>query len=474
MFTRNILLSTDSYKLSHHLQFIPGAERLHYYVEARRDGIAPNSPTGGYIVPFGRQAYLKTFLAKPITRENIEEARDFYAGHGEPFNEEGWNHILNKHGGYMPLDIRAVAEGTVVPIRNAILTVENTDPAAFWLPGFIETSLLRGIWYPTTVATLSWQAKQVIRRYLNETSDDPEGQLPFKLHDFGARGVSSSESAALGGMAHLVNFMGSDTVEGIIAARRFYGAQMAGFSIPAAEHSTITSWGREGEADAYRNMIRAFGGKQGSLFAVVSDSYDLWHAIGNVWGGSLRDEVMWNGATLVVRPDSGNPPEVVLRAVEMLAERFGSTFNTKGFRVLNPCVRVIQGDGINLAMIGTILQVLKDKGWSADNVAFGMGGGLLQQVNRDSLGFAMKASAVQVGGEWRGIAKSPVDAPEKASKAGRLALVCEGGWSTRQLDGNHWRNALERVFLNGELLNETTFDEVRARSNQAPLPAIGS
>ena len=184
-------------------------------------------------------------------------------------------HIVNAHGGRLPVRIRAVPEGTLVPVHHVLATIENTDPACAWLTSFLETALLR-VWYPTTVATNSWATKQLIARYLDQTGD-PAG-LPFKLHDFGARGVSSLESAMLGGLSHLVNFMGTDTMSALLGARVYYGEPMAGFSIPAAEHSTITAWGRDGEAAAYRNMLRQFA-KPGSIVAVVSDSYDLDHAV---------------------------------------------------------------------------------------------------------------------------------------------------------------------------------------------------
>ena len=171
-----------------------------------------------------------------------------------------------------------------------------------WLTTFIETALLRAVWYPTTVATLSRKAKLIIQAGLEKSSDDPAGQLPFKLHDFGARGVSSGESAGLGGMAHLVNFMGTDTMEALLAARRYYGAEMAGFSIPAAEHSTMTSWGRARERQAYEMMLDRFEG-EGRLVAVVSDSYDLDHAVNEIWGGALREKVLAQKGTLVIRHD---------------------------------------------------------------------------------------------------------------------------------------------------------------------------
>jgi nicotinamide phosphoribosyltransferase len=410
--------------------------------------------------------YLKEYLSKPITMEMIDEAEAFWSAHGEPFNRAGWEHIVRVHGGYLPVSIKAVREGTVLPTKNVLVTIVNTDPACWWLTTHLETALLRAVWYPTTVASNSFACKRVIRQYLTRTSDDVEGQLPFKLHDFGARGVSSMESAAIGGLAHLVNFMGTDTATAILAGQRYYGAGMIGYSIPAAEHSTITSWGRDGEVDAYRNMIRQFS-KPGSLYAVVSDSYDFEHAVEHIWGETLRDEVVAGGGTLVVRPDSGDPTIMPVWAVEKLGDKFGYTLNSKGYRVLNN-VRVIQGDGINYNTLSQILGNLTVRGYAADNIAFGMGGMLLQGVDRDTLKFAMKCSAICINGVWQNVQKDPKTDPGKKSKAGRLALVREDGeYRTVPLEGNEDRDELVEVFRNGRLLVDYTFDEVRAQANVA-------
>ncbi len=461
----NLLLRTDSYKASHWLQYPPGTQTVYSYVESR-GGAFPAT------VFFGMQAYLREYLSQPITFDNIDEATAVFAAHGVPFNRAAWLRLLDKHGGRLPLRIKAVAEGTVVPTRNVLATVENTDPEFFWLTSYLETEILRAIWYPTTVATLSAAAKAVILRYLNATSDDPLGQISFKLHDFGARGVSSLESAALGGMAHLVNFMGTDTVSALVAARRYYDCDMAGFSIPAAEHSTITGWGREHEADAYRNMLTQFG-KPGALLAVVSDSYDIYNACDQIWGDELKQAVIDSGATVVIRPDSGHPPDVVLQVANILARRFGTTTNGKGYRVLDH-VRIIQGDGINLDMLRLCLSNLYHHGFAADNIAFGMGGGLLQQVHRDTLQFAMKCSAIAVGGAWRDVYKQPVGDSGKASKRGKLALVrdASGVLHTTATSGTD-ADQLQVVFEQGEIVGQESFDAVRARA-EAGLGAFAA
>lgn len=455
----NLLLNADSYKASHYLQYPTGTSMVSSYIESR----------GGRFdktVFFGLQMFIKQYLLTPFTQADIDEAEAVLTAHGLPFNRSGWEYILKQYNGVLPLEIEAAPEGSVIDTRNILVQVRNTDPACAWLTSYIETALLRAIWYPTTVATLSWHCKQVIQRYLAATSDSLDG-LPFKLHDFGARGVSSLESAAIGGLAHLVNFQGSDTLAAVMAARRYYNEPMAAFSIPAAEHSTITSWGREGEKAAYANMLQQFA-QPGKLVACVSDSYDLWVAIDELWGGELKQTIEQSGGTLVVRPDSGDPVEIVAETIERLMAKFGFSLNGKGYKLLPPCVRVIQGDGIDLESLDNILAEMQRRGLSADNIAFGMGGALLQQSNRDTQKFAMKASAVCINGEWRDVYKDPATDPGKRSKRGQLALVRtpEGGYETVRVEALQGReNVLVPVYRNGDLLKDESLASIRARAN---------
>ena len=452
---KNIILNTDSYKASHYLQYPPKSEFVSSYIEARGGEFEE-------VLFFGLQAFIKEYLLTPFRQNDIDEAKEIFKAHGVPFNLEGWQYILDKYNGYLPIKIEAIPEGVVVPTKTALVQVINTDPKVPWLTSYIETSLLRAIWYPTTVATISWRIKRLIREYLIKTDENIEG-LEFKLHDFGSRGVSSRESAEIGGMAHLINFMGTDTISAIVATKKYYNCEMAGFSIPAAEHSTITSWGREGEIDAYRNMLKEFA-KPNSLVAVVSDSYDIYNAVSNIWGEKLKQEVIDSKATLIIRPDSGEPKEVVVEILKRLYEKFGGRVNKKGYIVLNDSIRVIQGDGIEENSIKEILENMKKHNFSAQNIAFGMGGALLQKPNRDTLSFAMKASAIRVDGVWRDVFKDPITDSNKRSKKGVLAVVKETLKTIRAKELNGRKNLFETIFENGKLIKEISFREVRDNS----------
>lgn len=459
------IIRTDSYKLSQWLQYPKDTVRISSYIESR--GGEDES------VFFGLQAFIKQYMMTPITQADIDRAEKIVLAHGLPFNREGWEIIVNEYGGMLPLEIEAVPEGTVMETHNVQVQIVNTDPRLFWLTSYVETAMLRGIWYPSTVATKSRKMKKFIAAALELTSDVPvNDQIMFKLHDFGARGASSSETAMLGGMGHLVNFMGTDTVEALIGAMEYYNTEnIPGFSIPASEHSTITSWGGPaGEVKAFENMINTFAGP-GKLYACVSDSYDIYAAARDLWGGVLKDKVIAAGGTLVVRPDSGDPTTVPVEVIGILMDRFGYTVNSKGFKVLPPYIRLIQGDGINEKSLPKILENMIEAGYSIDNIAFGMGGGLLQAWNRDSLKYAMKASARQdANGVWHDVFKDPISDRGKVSKKGRLGLVFECGigscgYRTLPKDiADQKGNVLRTVYRNGELLVEDTFETIRKRA----------
>ena len=466
----NICWLTDSYKVSHWLQypFVAGHRRtrcVRSYFESRTGSTFPQT------VFYGLQYYCKQYLAgQTVTKDKINQAEELFNEHfgSKVFNREGWDYILNKHGGYLPIEIKAVLEGTTVNESNVLMTVENTDEnfsqsdTAFWLTNWLET-LLTQTWYPSTVATQSFFMKKVILKYLHLTGT-PE-LIDYKLHDFGFRGVTCPEQAAIGASAHLLNFRGTDTVPGIVMARHFYHERMAGHSIPAAEHSTITSWGKEHEIDACRNMLEKY---PDGMVAVVSDSYDIYNCCENIWGGVLKESVLARNGVLVIRPDSGHPPTVCCKLLEILGEKFGFTVNSKGYKVLHPKVRLIQGDGIDFQMLDLILNALMKAGWSADNIAFGSGGGLLQKLNRDTQKFAFKCSSIDIEEDGilvsHDVYKQPKTDSGKKSKAGRFKLVFADNGELITVPATDPRpDQLQVTYRNGIVLIDQNFAEIRSR-----------
>ena len=358
----NLLLMTDSYKHSHPYQYPKDTSYLHFYLESR--GTA-NKDLGNNTKFFGLQYYIKKYLSQPITQQMIDTAEKILLAHGLPFYRAGFEKILSIYNGYLPIRIRAVREGSLVPLHNVLMTIESTNKELFWLPGFTETLLLK-VWYPTTVATISFNIKQVIKKYLLETADSLD-KLDFMLHDFGYRGVSSEESAGIGGAAHLTNFLGTDTLAALHVCKEFYAENMAGFSIPASEHSTMISWGvgTECEHQAFENMITQFGDNS-VLYACVSDSWDFKKAI-QTWI-DLKDKVTVKKANLVIRPDSGDAVDNILYALRELDKGYGSRLNSKEYKVLNR-VALIQGDGVSISLAKKVLAAMKAKGYSAENIA---------------------------------------------------------------------------------------------------------
>ncbi|HSX19386.1 MAG TPA: nicotinate phosphoribosyltransferase [Candidatus Saccharimonadales bacterium] len=453
----NLILDTDSYKSGHFLQYPPRTTKLVAYLESR-GGIFEKT------VFFGLQYILKKYLSQKVTDADVLEADAFFKHHKLPFNKEGWMYIVRKLNGKIPLKIYAVEEGSVVPTSNILMRIESTDPKCFWVVGWFETMLLR-VWYPTTVATQSWYARKLIFRFLEKTADSPSDEVMFKLHDFGSRGVSSSESAAIGGAAHLVSFSGSDTIIGMICANEYYDASLAPSSIPAAEHSSIMVWGKDKEGVAFSSIFEELG-KRSPLVALPADTYDTWNAIDSLWGKKLREKVKKSGVLLVVRTDSGNPPDVVLNALVKLEKAFGSTKNKKGYKVLNN-VRLLHSDKLSLDMIKKILSVATSHKYSASNLVFGMGSSLLQKINRDTQKFVYKISYAEVDGKGVNVSKTPKTEPGKNSKSGYLDLILRGSkyQTVVRKNGDNLESELLLVYDNGQLIKNYLFDEVRSRAN---------
>ena len=458
---KNICLTTDSYKIVHWNQYPKGTEIVYSYFECRKGSKFAETPF------FGLQYIIKNHLiGVVVTREKIENAAKLCKAHfGDEkyFNREGWEYILNNFGGKLPVIIKAVEEGTVVPINNVLMTIENTGGVkTAWLTNFLET-ILSQVWYPITVAALSREVKVNIKEYLDLTSDG--GLLNFGLHDFGFRGASSWETAGIGGAAHLINFLGTDTVVAMEVAMNYYNATLEGlaFSVAATEHSVMTALGKDGEATVIENLLNEY---PTGILSVVADSYDIYNFVDNLVGKVFKDRILERDGVFVVRPDSitpthQTPEEEMVWIMESLWNNYGGTVNSKGFKLINPSVRVLWGDGIDLDGIKKILYAVTKAGFATENIAcFGMGGGLLQKVNRDTQRCAFKSSAQYRNGQWYDIFKNPKD-QSKASKKGKLKLTKVDGKFVTVGESDPGEDYLKVVFVNGVLVKEIDFDTVR-------------
>jgi nicotinamide phosphoribosyltransferase len=469
----NFILKTDSYKLGHWSQYPEGTTGVYSYLEARQGAEFDKT------VFVGLEQILRQIQGRVVTENDVRQADDLAAihfGSDNAFNYDGWMHIVKEHDGRLPVVIKAVPEGSVIPTGNVLMTVENTCPKCFWLTNALESFLLH-VWYPTTVASLSRSVKEMLAQKLEATGCSLDG-LPFMLHDFGYRSATTDDAAAIGGLGHLVNFMGTDTLPALLLAVETYGAnpRTLGFSVPATEHSVMTALGAEGEFDQVQRLLDA---NPTGIISCVADSYNIYDFVDMICLdhglGGFRETILHRDGKFVVRPDSTTamhptPDLLVVDLLDRLWDNFGGTTNDADFKVLDPHIGILWGDGIDPHGIEKILNRMMLRGYAASNIVFGMGGGLLQKVNRDTQRFAFKCSAQERDGVWHDVQKKPLDAT-KTSKAGRLALMNDGGILTTvaERDLGFAGDMLEIRFKDGDVFNSPTFDEIRKRAELLTL-----
>lgn len=465
----NPILATDSYKLTHHKMYNPSTTKIYSYFECRSGAKFSN------ISFFGLQYILKKYLSTPVTMSHIDEAEKLvkmHLGSAEHFNRKGWEHIVKKYNGNLPIRIYSIPEGSWVSESIPLIAVENTDPDCFWLTNYVET-ILSQVWYPTTVATLSGNIKNVVSKYFKETTDlgSSHPSIDFMLHDFGFRGVSSMESAGIGGMAHLVHFKGTDTIEGMRYAKNYYDASdNLAYSVPASEHSVMTS-DENGEDSVLERLLNTYSS---GILSVVADSYNIYDFV-SIKMRKFKDKIIKRDGIFVVRPDSNtklhpHPKDQMLWICQELSEIFGYTENEKGFKEINK-VKVLWGDGIDFDDISDILENLKNNKFSASNVAtFGMGGGLLQKVNRDTLRCAFKCSYreyLDSSGKTcsMNVFKNPIDST-KVSKGGIFRVGLDEKGKLMYTNGDITGGLLKLVYQNGVVYNSMLFDDIRGLARQ--------
>lgn len=465
----NRIMLADSYKYSHTNQYPKNTIGMYDYAEARSGKIYDKT------VFFGLQYILKKYFSTPITQEEVQEASMFAKAHGIPFNEDGWNYIVNELNGMLPVRIKAVPEGSVMPVKVPLFTVESTDEKVFWVTSWMETILMK-VWYTSNIATRSYFVKQMLKEYAEKTQENPF--VDYQYHNFGDRGSSSVEAAAKGGMAHLTQFMGTDNFNSMTYVSKFYNTdaiETIGHSIPATEHSSITSWGKELEYAMIMNYVE--NNKGAPIIACVMDSYDYFKAVNEITSGEFKEKIESDEYPIfVMRPDSGKPSEIIPMTIKIMEENgVQFTTNSKGYKVFNK-YRIIWGDGITMDSMKDILDILEEAGYSSENIAFGSGGWLMQQHDRDTQGWAVKCSSITLrddkGDYDMDVFKDPITAPEKVSKKGKVTTFknkATGVIFVGQVGDEPCEacfDMLNTVYENGKIIKEFSMAEVRANSQE--------
>lgn len=475
------MLYADFYKADHRRQYPEGTRVVYSNLTprgSRVDGI-------NHVVVFGIQYFVKEYLyrrfsegffwqPKEAVLRQYKRRLDNALGKDVVPSVE---HVAALHDlGFLPIEVKALPEGTCCPMRVPCLTIRNTRPEFFWLTNFLETILCNVLWGPMTSATTAFEYRRVLDQYAGWTSDMPEF-VPWQGHDFSMRGHFGLEAALLSGAAHLLSFTGTDTIPAIDFLEEFYGAdsdrELIGGSVPATEHSVMSFGGQAGELATFRRLLQLY---PSGVVSVVSDTWDYWRVVTKVLP-LLRAEVMGRDGKLVIRPDSGNPVNILCGdlfapegsperkgTIEALWDVFGGTINSKGFRQFDPHIGVIYGDSITLDRCQSICARLMDRRFASTNVVLGIGSYTYQYVTRDTFGFAMKATYGDVGGQPVSIYKDPkTDSGIKKSARGLLRVNADLTLSENVSPEEERGGLLETVFVDGVLVREQSLADIRGR-----------
>lgn len=476
------MLLCDFYKISHREQY-PENTELVYSTWTPRDSRMKGVDK---VVAFGFQAFIKNYLIdffntnffnRPVDDVTAEYSRIIKATLG--VESPDVSHIEYLHSlGYLPLEIKALEEGTLVPLRVPMLTIQNTDPKCFWLTNYIETLASCELWQATTSATIANEYRKILEVYAMRTAGSTDA-VQFQGHDFSMRGMSSLKSAMVSGAGHLLSFSGTDTIPAVNFLEEYYNAdvekELVGTSIPATEHSVQCAYG-----DDERYFKRIINEVYPTGFAsIVSDGYDFWKVIGELLP-SLKSDIMARDGKLVIRPDSGDPVKIVCGddknvnplaqkgAVECLWDIFGGTINALGYKELDPHIGIIYGDAITLNRCEEICKQLEAKGFASTNVVFGIGSYTYQYNTRDTFGFALKSTMCVINGDEKQIFKDPkTDNGVKKSQKGKV-IVSKQHDTITFTDGHSLKDELstdllKTIFKDGKILKETSLAEIRER-----------
>ena len=484
-----ITLLADFYKLSHRKQYPEGTTKVYSTLTPRSNKYAPYSDE---IVWFGLQYFIKEYLIDRFNKDFFNKPKKDVVKEykrlveyslGKEYSDT--KHIEELHDlGYLPIKISALPEGSLVPMRVPVMTIENTHDKFFWLSNFLETILSTTIWLPTTSATLAYSYRKILNDYAIKTTGSLAG-VEFQGHDFSMRGMSSEQSTAASGAGHLLSFKGTDTIPSILFLEKYYNAnieaELVGTSIPATEHSVMCSYGKQNEKELLKHLLENV--YPTGIFSVVCDTWDFWKVV-TEYLPELKEVILNRNGKLVVRPDSGNPVDIICGTkakdgntpeekglIELLYETFGGEVNKEGFKVLDSHIGAIYGDSITLEIAKEICEKLYKKGFATTNVVFGIGSYSYQYATRDSFGFAVKATYAVVNSEERMLFKDPkTDSGIKKSQKGLVVVSKDKDHKYIYEDGfvnnSEYKikdNLLRTIFFNGKLLRQTSLSEIREK-----------
>lgn len=477
----NPLLLTDGYKLGHKEQYPEGTTKVYSNWTPRKSRIQGIDA----VVFFGLQYFIKEYLIKQFqtqffNRPKVEVVGE-YKNYVDSYLGTDYNcsHIEELHDlGYLPIQIKALPEGTEVPIRVPMFTIVNTLPQFFWITNYLETLLSNIIWQPCTSATIAKQYKTILTKYALETDSDNLEFINWQGHDFSMRGMSGIESSILSGMGHALSFTGSDTLPVLKTLEEYYNLdineQLGIGSVNATEHSVMCAGSKDDEIQTFKRLLNTY---PSGILSVVSDTWDLWKVL-TEYLPKLKNDILKRDGKLVIRPDSGDPvaiicgcehenPNIRKGVIELLWDEFGGSVNEQGYKVLHPKIGAIYGDSITLERATQICEHLKQKGFASTNVVLGIGSFTYQYNTRDTFGFAMKATYVEINGKGRSIYKNPItDDGTKTSAKGLLQLSMQHGkisYKDECTIQEEQQGLLQTVFKDGELLKEQSLSEIRQR-----------
>lgn len=474
----NPLFLTDGYKVGHHQQYPKGTELVYSNFTPRSNKYAPKG--FDHVVCFGPQLVMRKidelfkndFFNKPKDEVCGEMKREMSMYLDTDYDV---THFEELHDlGYLPIHVKALKEGTLAPIKVPMFTIYNTEKRFFWVTNYLETIISNMLWKPMTSATIAYNYRKVLNKWMRKTSPERDWFVDWQGHDFSMRGLDSVDSVITSGLGHLTSFTGTDSLPTIYGARKFYDED--GFvcgSVPASEHSVMCSGSKDDEVETFRRLIRTY---PKGILSVVSDTWDLWKVL-TEYLPILKDEILSRDGKLVIRPDSGDPVDIICGdpnskhpshkkgVISLLWDVFGGTINESGYRVLDDHIGAIYGDSITIDRANEMCRRLEEKGYASTNIVLGVGGFTYQYNTRDTFGFAMKATYVTIDGVGREIFKDPItDDGIKKSAKGLLYVEEVDGVITLE-DGVSWEKEgtglLQSIYIDGDFKNVTTLTEIR-------------